>query len=113
MIDPPREEAKQATQCKEAGIIPVMITGDHKGTKKAIAMMLELLFEDDLVLTGSKLSSLTDQEFECIVEKFVFMPRRSRTEKKIIKALQAKGQFVAMTGDGIMILRLKCQLVSL
>ena len=104
IIDPPRGEVKYAIQeCKEAGIIPVMITGDHTITAVAIAKQLGIISsKEDIALSGNTLSLLSEKEFETIVQKVRVYARVNPEQKlKIIKALQANNQIIAMTGDGI------------
>lgn len=104
MIDPPREEAAAAIkECKSAGIIPVMITGDHPVTAEVIAKELGIISnENDKVITGAKLAQLEEPVFSEQVEKIKVYARVSPEQKmQIIKALQAKEHFVAMTGDGV------------
>lgn len=103
LIDPPREEAKDAVaECKQAGIRPVMITGDHKLTARSIAKELGILTKDALVVTGPELQKMDDATFADKVERIRVYARVSPEQKlRIIHALQNKDHFVAMTGDGV------------
>ena len=103
MIDPPREEVIEANNlCKKAGIITVMITGDHKLTATAIAKEVGIYEEGELALTGVELDELSDAEFEQQVEKIAVYARVSPEHKlRIVNAWKKKGHIVAMTGDGV------------
>ncbi len=103
MMDPPREEALAAVRtCREVGIRPVMITGDHLQTAVAVAGELDIYRDGDLVLTGKELEEMSDVQFEAHVDKVTVYARVSPLDKlKIVKAWQARGDVVAMTGDGV------------
>ena len=103
MIDPPREEAKEAVKkCITAGIKTVMITGDHKLTAIAIAKELGILQNESEAVTGNELENMTDEELKQKVRNISVYARVSPEHKvRIVKAWQANGEIVAMTGDGV------------
>lgn len=103
MIDPPRKEVKVAVEkCKTAGIKTVMITGDHKITAVAIAKALGILENEDEAITGKELEEMSDEDLTKNIRKYSVYARVSPEHKvRIVKAWQANGEIVAMTGDGV------------
>ena len=103
MIDPPREEAREAVAlCRSAGIRPVMITGDHVITASAIARDLGILREGDRAITGSELDAMGEEELDGAVDQISVYARVSPENKiRIVRAWQRRGEVVAMTGDGV------------
>ena len=103
MIDPPRPEAKKAVKaCIEAGIHPVMITGDHILTAKAIANDLGIIHDDLKAVTGRELDTIKQEELENTIFNYSVFARVSPEHKvRIVKAYQSRGAVVAMTGDGV------------
>ncbi len=103
MIDPPRPEVKLAVQkCREAGIKPVMITGDHKITATAIALELGIMGDGDKAKTGSDVENMTDEELLADIDNVAVYARVAPEHKvRIVNAFQKKGNIVAMTGDGV------------
>jgi Ca2+-transporting ATPase len=103
MIDPPRPEAKAAIAlCAEAGIRPVMITGDHPVTAQAVARELGLLRNGGRVVTGAELEGMPDEQLRCEVEEISVYARVSPEHKlRVVTAWQSRGHIVAMTGDGV------------
>jgi len=103
MIDPPREEVREAIKmCKTAGIKTVMITGDHKNTAAAIARDLGFFEQNSLAITGAELDKLDDDEFTREIEIIPVYARVSPENKlRIVRSWRKKGEIVAMTGDGI------------
>ena len=106
MIDPERPEAAEAVRvAKEAGIRPIMITGDHQDTAEAIAKRLGIIDPNDTedrVITGAELNELSDEEFQKVFKQYSVYARVSPEHKvRIVKAWQNDGKVVAMTGDGV------------
>jgi P-type Ca2+ transporter type 2C len=103
MIDPPREEAKEAvSRCRRAGIRPVVITGDHPSTAQAIARELGIAADGDRVVTGRELDALSDDALAGEVERIPVYARVTAEHKlRVVRAWKARGQVVAMTGDGV------------
>lgn len=103
MLDPPRDEVRLAVdRCREAGIRPVMITGDHPGTALAVAKDLGLAAEGEQAVSGPELERMSDSELVANVEKIAVYARASAEHKlRIVRAWKARGEIVAMTGDGV------------
>lgn len=103
MIDPPREEARVAVaKCQSAGIRPVMITGDHPATALAIAKALKIASDNQIEITGVELDALSSDELSDKVANVAVYARVSPEHKlRIVEALKANNQVVAMTGDGV------------
>ncbi|MFH1173924.1 MAG: cation-translocating P-type ATPase [archaeon] len=103
MIDPPREEVKDAVQqCKQASIRVMVITGDHVVTAKAVAKQIGLFDEGDLAITGEQLDAMSEEELEDKIHDIRIVARAMPLQKlRIVTVLQKKGEIVAMTGDGV------------
>ncbi len=103
MIDPVRPEVKPAIdECRNAGIRPIMITGDHKDTAVAIAMQLGIITDASQAITGAELDEISDEEFDISVEKFSVYARVQPEHKtRIVNAWRKRGMVTAMTGDGV------------
>ncbi len=103
MIDPIRPEVKAAiAECREAGIRPIMITGDHRDTAVAIAHSLGILTSEDEAITGAALNEMSDEELQEQIERYAVYARVQPEHKvRIVKAWRAKGYITAMTGDGV------------
>ncbi|TFG28526.1 cation-translocating P-type ATPase [Candidatus Thorarchaeota archaeon] len=103
MIDPSRKDAIDAIAiCKSVGILPIMITGDHKLTAKAIAEEVGIRQPDDIILTDSELDEISEEEYLNIVDKVTVYARVSPASKlKIVQTWKKRGEVVAMTGDGV------------
>lgn len=103
MMDPPRLESAEAVkECIQAGIIPIMITGDHKVTAAAIAKRIGILTKDSQAVEGSEIDSLSDEQLQQFVEDKRVYARVSPEHKiRIVRAWQEKGNIVSMTGDGV------------
>lgn len=103
MIDPVRPEVKDAiVECRNAGITPIMITGDHINTAKAIARELGILTDDSQAMMGADIDMYSDEEFEKIVETvFVYARVQPEHKTRIVNAWKNKGYVTAMTGDGV------------
>ncbi len=103
MIDPVRPEVKAAiVECREAGIRPIMITGDHKDTAVAIAKELGIITDSSQAITGAQLNEISDEQFQTDIEKYSVYARVQPEHKvRIVNAWKAKGKITAMTGDGV------------
>lgn len=103
MIDPVRPEVVDAIkECRQAGIRPIMITGDHKDTAVAIAKELGIITDNTAAITGAELNKLSDEELDREIEKYSVYARVQPEHKvRIVKAWKAKGKITAMTGDGV------------
>ena len=103
MIDPVRPEVKAAIEeCREAGIRPIMITGDHKDTAVAIGMELGIISDPSQAITGAQLDDISDEEFKDRITEFSVYARVQPEHKvRIVKAWKARGMITAMTGDGV------------
>ncbi len=103
MLDPVREEVPAAIdRCREAGIRPIMITGDHRDTAAAIAKQLGMITNDDEAITGAELDAITDEDFaELVTHYSVYARVKPEHKVRIVNAWRARGMVTAMTGDGV------------